>query len=123
MPEVDTAPLPKKARVRLTEDLRGVPEGTAGTVRGVVGLSFPRHRVEFDNGRFMTSVARSLLVEDGEWDQFQADRAAAAEKAAAPKEEAPAPKAESGDAAPADDRMAALLARSKAAREKKEAGG
>jgi hypothetical protein len=124
VPEVDTAPLPDKTRVRLTEDLRGVPEGTAGTVRGVVGLAFPRHRVEFENGRFVTSVARSLLVEDGDWEQFQADRAAAAEKAAAPAP-APAAKAEpsDGDAAPANDRMAALLARSKAAREKKEAGG
>ena len=64
MPEADTAPLPKKTRVRVTEALRGVPEGTAGTVRGVVGLAFPRHRVEFDNGHFVTSVARTSLVRD-----------------------------------------------------------
>jgi hypothetical protein len=133
VPEAETAPLKNKTRVRVTEDLRGVPEGTAGTVRGVVGLAFPRHRVEFDNGRFVTSVARTNLVKDSEWEQFQADRAAAAEAAAKkaeakanePPAEAAAP-AEGGDdtaAAPVDDRMAALLARSKAAREKKAAGG
>jgi hypothetical protein len=125
VPDVDTAPLPNKTRVRLTEDQRGVPEGTLGTVRGVVGLAFPRHRVEFDNGHFVTSVARTSLVRDAEWEQFQADRAAAAEaaakKAAAPKAEATEAKADDGGgaASPADDRLAALLAKSKAAREKK----
>jgi hypothetical protein len=135
VPEAETAPLPNKTRVRVTEDLRGVPEGTSGTVRGVVGLAFPRHRVEFDNGHFVTSVARTNLVKDSEWEQFQADRTAAAEAAAkqaeatasaAPAEaEAETPAEDGGGAAasPADDRMAALLARSKAAREKKAAGG
>jgi hypothetical protein len=125
MPQAETEPLPKKTRVRVTEALRGVPEGTAGTVRGVVGLAFPRHRVEFDNGHFVTSVARTNLVREADWDDFQAERAAAAEAAAkqaeAPKAEA-APAEDGGDAKPADDRLAALLAKSKAAREKKAAG-
>jgi hypothetical protein len=129
VPEADIAPLPNKTRVRVTEELRGVPEGTLGTVRGVVGLAFPRHRVEFDNGRFVTSVARMNLVKDVDWDQFQADKVAAAEAAAqkaeaAPKAEAPAPAPEAGGETSAkDDRMAALLAKSKAAKERKAAGG
>ena len=128
MPEADVAPLKNKTRVRVTEDLRGVPEGTEGTVRGVVGLAFPRHRVEFDNGHFVTSVARMNLVRVDEWDDYQADKVAKAE-AAAKQAEAPAaePKAaaeDAGEAKPAaDDRLAALLAKSKAAKERKAAGG
>jgi hypothetical protein len=128
VPDADVAPLKNKTRVRVTEDLRGVPEGTEGTVRGVVGLAFPRHRVEFDNGHFVTSVARMNLVRVDEWDDYQADKAAKAE-AAAKAAEAPAaePKAaadDAGDAKPAaDDRLAALLAKSKAAKERKAAGG
>jgi len=132
VPDTDVAPLKNKTRVRVTEDLRGVPAGTLGTVRGVVGLAFPRHRVEFDNGRFLTSVARMQLVPDEDWDAYQAEQAAKAE-ADAKKAEASAEAAPAGDgdgdgdgggeaAAPVDDRMAALLARSKAARERKAAG-
>ena len=128
MPDADVAPLKNKTRVRVTGALRGVPEGTLGTVRGTVGLAFPRHRVQFDNGRFVTSVARMNLVPDADWDAYQKDKAAAAEAAATKAAEAPAKAAEApaesgGDAAPADDRMAALLAKSKAAREKKAAEG
>jgi hypothetical protein len=129
VPEADVAPLKNKTRVRVTEELRGVPEGTAGTVKGTVGLAFPRHRVVFDNGRLVTSVARMNLVLEDEWDAYQADQAAKAEAAAAKAVEAPAEPAEApaedagGGASPADDRMAALLARSKAAREKKAAAG
>jgi hypothetical protein len=99
-------------------------------VVGFVGLAFPRHRVEFDNGRFMTSVARMNLVPEDEWDAYQAEQAAKAEAAAraaeAPAEAPAAPAEDSGDGgggAPVDDRMAALLARSKAARERKAAAG
>jgi hypothetical protein len=132
VPEADTAPLPNKTRVRLIEDHRGIPEGSLGTVRGVVGLAFPRHRVEFDDGRLVTSIARFNLVEDADWEQFQADRAetaaadaAAAEKAeTAPAAEAPAePEAGGGETSAKDDRLAALLAKSKAAKERKAAGG
>jgi hypothetical protein len=133
VPEADTAPLPAKTRVRIIEDQRGIPEGTSGTVRGVVGLTFPRHRVEFDNGRFVTSVARTSLVREGEWEQFQADRTAAAEAEAKRKAEAkdtaaeaPAEKpaeadAGGGETSAKDDRLAALMAKSKAAKARKAA--
>ncbi len=128
MPEADTLPLPKKTRVRVTSPMKGVPEGTPGTVTATIGLAMPRHRVKFDNGTFITSVDRTRLVLEDDWDEFlatrEAEEKAAAEKAAAPPEpEAePAPPAE-GAASPADDRLAALAAKAKAAREKKAAGG
>lgn len=126
MPDVDTTPLPNKTRVRVTSAMAGVPEGTAGSVQGTVGFALVRHRVAFDNGRFTTSVARDRLVLEDDWDEFVAAReqeaAAALEAAAAPPVEAPGEEKPAGDAAPAvDDRLAALAARSKAAREKKAA--
>ena len=123
MPEAEISPFPDKTRVRVTSMMSGVPEGTAGTVRGTVGLALPRHRVDFDNGRFVTSVARTRLVREHEWDDVLAAREAAAaaakdETAAAPAEATAAPEGDAEAAQPADDRLAALLARSKAAREK-----
>jgi hypothetical protein len=108
--------------------MKGVPEGTAGTVTATIGLAMPRHRVKFDNGTFITSVDRTRLVEEDQWDEFVADREAKAkaeaEKAAAPPEpKAEAAPAAEGAASPADDRLAALAAKAKAAREKKAAGG
>jgi hypothetical protein len=122
VPEAEISPFPDKTRVRVTSMMSGVPEGTAGTVRGTVGLALPRHRVDFDNGRFVTSVARTRLVREDEWDDVLAAREEAAaaakdETAAAPAESA-APQGAAEAAPPADDRLAALLARSKAAREK-----
>ncbi len=128
MPVVDTEPLPKKTRVRVTGSLAGVPEGTAGSVQGTVGLAMPRHRVAFDNGRFVTSVDRTRLILEDDWDDFVAERekeaAAALERKAAPAPVAVEAAPEDTASAPAvDDRLAALAARSKAAREKKAAGG
>ena len=39
-----------KDRVEAAHDLPGVPEGTAGKVLIVTGLSWIRYRVRFDNG-------------------------------------------------------------------------
>lgn len=47
----------EKDQVQAADDtLRGVPEGTAGVVVGVTGLSWIRYRVQFANG-----VERSLV--------------------------------------------------------------
>jgi hypothetical protein len=125
VPDVETSPLPNKTRVRVTSAMAGVPEGTAGSVQGTVGFALVRHRVAFDNGRFTTSVARDRLVLEDDWDEFVAAReqesAAALEAAAAPPVEATAEEKPAGDAPAVDDRLAALAARSKAAREKKAA--
>lgn len=40
----------RKSKVVAAEDLAGVPEGTAGTVVMVGGLSWIRYRVRFANG-------------------------------------------------------------------------
>jgi hypothetical protein len=126
MAATDSTTMKKGTRIVATTELPGVPEGTAGKVGRSVGMTLVRYRVAFDNGAEMTSVAASKLVAEGDWDDFKANRereaAEAAEKAskpaAAPSTDA-APEADAGGGSPADDRLAALLARSKAAREKK----
>jgi hypothetical protein len=107
-----------------TTDLRGVPEGTSGQVRIPTGLTWQRYYVMFDNGINVGSVGHEKLVKEADWPQFQKDRARLAEEATAAeakrKAEAPAPAV---DAAPAEgggaDRLAALLAKSKAAKSAK----
>jgi len=108
-------------RVVVTEAIRGVPEGTPGNVRIPVGVTWLRYRVSFDNGADVGTVGHEKLVPEGEWENFKANRAQIeADAAEAAKREAEAPKA-----APApvegggDDRLAAMLARSKAAKEAK----
>lgn len=124
----DTTTLKKGSRIVVTEALPGVPEGTPGKVGRSVGMHLVRYRVAFDNGTSFNSVAHTKLVPEGDWETFQEEREAAAAKAAAGESEAaaaPAAAAADGDAgaaAPADDRLAKMLARSKAAREKKAAG-
>jgi hypothetical protein len=128
----ETTLLKKKTRIVAGTDLPGVPEGTGGKVGTAIGLTkLTRYRVNFDNGVERMSVAAADLVREDEWDDVKAKREEDARKAAeAPAEKPAEAKAEpagddaGGDAKPAvDDRMAALLARSKAAKEKKLAGG
>ena len=59
--------LSKGDRVVLTTDLRAVPEGTKGTVALVVGLSWIRYWVAFDNGVAVGSVNRKHLATPAEW--------------------------------------------------------
>jgi hypothetical protein len=58
MADADTQkPLREKDRVEAADDsLRGVPEGTPGTIVGVSGFSWIRYRVQFDNGREINLV-------------------------------------------------------------------
>ena len=127
MPTTDTTDLAKGSRVVVTSDLPGVPEGTGGKLGDAVGLTLIRYRVDFDNGESLTSVAHTRLVAEKDWEDFQAERTAAAERAQE-AEAAPAPVEEAaadgdGGGGATDDRLAALLARSKAAKEKKLAAG
>lgn len=122
----DTTTLKRGTRVVAATSLPGVPEGTAGKVGRSVGMSLVRYRVAFDNGTEMNSVAHTKLVPENEWDEVLAQREHAAGEAAAradaPTEAAP-PGTDAGDGGggtPADDRLARLLARSKAARETKQ---
>jgi hypothetical protein len=113
----------KRTRVVATTDLRGVPEGTGGQVRINVGLTWQRYYVMFDNGIDMGSVGHNKLVKEADWPQFQKDRerlAAEAAEAAKRTAEAPAPAAAAPAAAGGgDDRLAALMAKSKAAKSAK----
>ncbi|WP_420443307.1 hypothetical protein [Candidatus Poriferisodalis sp.] len=132
-------------RVVVTEDISGVPEGTAGKCGRGIGFAIKRYRVRFDNDVEAISVAHSKLVPENEWSQFLAKRArteieaaegrariaearaAAAESRGLPAASAeapatetalePAPAAEaSGSEEAGDPRLAALLSRSKSAR-------
>jgi hypothetical protein len=138
-------PFKKGTRVVTTTDLPGVPEGTAGRIGVGAGLVTPRYWVQFENGVEMGSILHTRLVREKNWPAFQAEReqaaAAEAERAAKAAERAQAAKAAAADAdgdgdgdgagdagtgeapateekaaSPADDRLAALMARSKAAR-------
>lgn len=59
--------LRKGDKVVLTTDLRDVPEGTEGKVVLVVGLSWIRYWVAFDNGVAVGSVNRKHLATPAEW--------------------------------------------------------
>lgn len=124
----DTTTLKRGTRIVAATPLPGVPEGTGGKVGRSVGMSLVRYRVAFDNGTEMNSVAHTKLVPETEWDEVLAEREHAAARADAPTEAAP-PATDVGDGdggggggggTPADDRLARLLARSKAARETKQ---
>ena len=134
-------------RVVVTEDLPGVPEGTPGKCGRGLGFAIKRYRVRFDNDVEAISVAHSKLVPEEEWSQFLAKRARAeieaaqerarvAEARAAAAESrglpaastdepsaedaaaaAPTPDEPTGDDSAADPRLAAMLARSKSARD------
>ncbi len=133
-------------RVVVTEDIPGVPEGTPGKCGRGLGFAIKRYRVRFDNDVEVISVAHSKLVPEDEWPQFLARRAreeieaaqerarlaearaaaaesrglpaaSAEEPAAESAAEAPSPEPAAGDDGGTDPRLAAIMARSKSARE------
>ena len=112
-----TSEFKKGTRVVLNADLAGIPAGSTGKVGRAIGFTPKRYRVAFDDGTESMSVTHELLVPVPEWDDFVDERDKAAEAAAvaksAPAVSAPAPEAspEGGDA-----RLAALMAKSKAAK-------
>jgi hypothetical protein len=59
--------LRKGDKVVLATDLRDVPEGTEGKVVLVVGLSWIRYWVSFDNGVAVGSINRKHLATPAEW--------------------------------------------------------
>lgn len=64
MAATDTAPdtLRKGSKVVATTELRGVPEGTAGKVIMVSGISWIRYWVRFENGVALGSIPRHKLA-------------------------------------------------------------
>ncbi len=59
--------LRKGAKVVAREDLRDVPEGTAGKVILVNGMTWTRYWVRFDNGVYLGSIDRNVLATAEEW--------------------------------------------------------
>ena len=113
-------------RVVATKALRGVPEGTPGTVKVANGLTWLRYWVQFDNGEWIGSVSAADLVRQRDWEEYKRRRA---EEAARPKVTTPAEPAEAdtdgGKPAadgPASKVPAHLLERSQKARARKAAG-
>ncbi|WP_419945223.1 hypothetical protein [Candidatus Poriferisodalis sp.] len=132
-------------RVVVTEDLPGVPEGTPGKCGRGIGFAIKRYRVRFDNGVEAISVAHGKLVPQAEWPQFLTKRAraeiaaaterariaearaaaaesrglpaASAETPAADASPEPAPTPGAAEESGGDPRLAAMLARSKSARD------
>jgi len=116
-----TSEFKKGTRVVLNANLAGIPAGSTGKVGRAIGFTPKRYRVAFDDGTESMSVTHALLVPAPEWDDFVADRekaeeaatVAAAQAKAAPAVPAPAPEASSEGG---DPRLAALMAKSKAAK-------
>ncbi len=52
----------EKQRVKAARDLPGVPTGTPGRVFMVVGITWRRYRVDFDNGETVNMVDDADLV-------------------------------------------------------------
>lgn len=69
MAKRDDAPqiLRKGDKVICATELREVPEGTAGKVVLVVGLSWIRYWVSFENGVAVGSINRTHLATPAEW--------------------------------------------------------
>lgn len=70
MAKRDDAPevLRKGDEVILTTDLREVPEGTKGKVVLVVGLTWIRYWIAFENGVAVGSVNRRHVATPAEWE-------------------------------------------------------
>lgn len=85
--------LRKGTKVVAREDLRDVPEGTAGKVTMVSGLTWVRYWVRFDNGVFLGTIDRSALATRDQWRRIQAgeddviEGAAGGDEAAAASDE------------------------------------
>ncbi len=125
MPKTDTpAPLKIRERVVATRPLRGVPEGTAGTVKLANGLTWDRYWVLFDNGLWVGSVSGSDLVREADWEEFKRRRAEEASRPKVEAKEEPAAEATEATAAGASSKVPAhLLERSKKARARMTGGG
>ena len=71
------------AKVRATIDLPGVPEGTSGKIAMSNGITWKRYWVRFENGELLGHVDHNNIVISRAWDQFFAEKAAAAAAAEA----------------------------------------
>lgn len=115
----------KKAKVVARVDLRDVPEGTAGNVVLVNGMTWVRYWVRFENGVYLGSINRNHLATADEWKRHLAGEDVWGEEAATETEDdgagADADAAATGGSSTTPSGTAVpqfLLDRSKAARER-----
>ncbi|HEX7169076.1 MAG TPA: hypothetical protein VF230_19010 [Acidimicrobiales bacterium] len=116
-----TEPFKNGEHVIATQPLRGVPEGTKGTVKMSSGLSWLRYWVEFDGGPWIGSVSQAHLVRAKDWEEFKRRREEERLRPKEPEKTADTADADSGGgdapATGAASRVPAhLLERSKQAR-------
>jgi hypothetical protein len=122
--KTDDGRFSKHDKVIATRDLRGVPEGTRGSISVVNGITWARYWVQFDNGVWLSTIPGDALVAARGWEDYKRRRA---EEAARPAAQAVAEAAPTEAAAPAAGGEAAsnvpahLLERAKKARERKAA--
>lgn len=83
----DNSPVTKDQRFKRHQkvvaavDLPGVPQGTAGRVLYVAGVTWIRYHVAFDNGEALNAVDATQLMSRDDWAQKQYDEQVAARKA------------------------------------------
>ena len=72
MPKKEANPelLRRKERVVAAANMPGIPEGTAGKVIVVEGLTWIRYWVRFDNGVVRGSINRKQLARPNEWTEI-----------------------------------------------------
>ena len=92
--ESTDALLKPKERVVATDDMPGIPTGTAGKVIFPEGLTWIRYWVRFDNGVVRGTIDRRMLARPGEWAEIVRRRESG-------EAEPTAAAASGGDAAPA----------------------
>lgn len=112
----------RNERVKLLDDLPGVPAGTEGRVELVAGFTWTRYRVAFDNGSDVGSIDGSHLSRPN---QFEAALARRDEVEEETSSEADGDDAEAEAASSGEDKVvngvtvpAHLLERSRRARER-----
>lgn len=112
----------RNERVKLLDDLPGVPAGTEGRVELVAGFTWTRYRVAFDNGSDVGSIDGSHLSRPN---QFEAALARRDEVEEETSTEAEGDEGEAAAASSGEDKVvngvtvpAHLLERSRRARER-----
>lgn len=112
----------RNERVKLLDDLPGVPAGTEGRVELVAGFTWTRYRVAFDNGSDVGSIDGSHLSRPKEFEAALARRDEVEEETSA---EADGDAGEAAAASSGEDKVvngvtvpAHLLERSRRARER-----
>jgi hypothetical protein len=72
--EVADAPFRRRQHVVAAVELPGVPVGTAGRVMQVVGVTWKRARIHFENGEEISGLDTRHVVTREEWAEREAEQ-------------------------------------------------